>query len=163
MPSACGRDRRLLQPPAPGGDGAPSSTHRHTHTRSVSPPSRSGPFLPAPLPRPRSLLFFFFLFFPSAASRPPSPRRDPLRRAGELRLLLLKLLPRSQRFPLFEGGRGRSRRDPEPQPLQKRVCGSGRVGGLLPTPRSSAAHTGTPPRTMEEEPPFFSSLSGSPR
>lgn len=124
---AGGRDRRrLLQPLCrEGRSPPPPRSHRHTlrvPAEQVGPLSpRPPPFLP---PRPRSLLFFFFfLFFPPLRrllpALPPFPRPDPLRRAGELRLLLPKLLRRSQRFPLFRGGDGgrRSRSDPEPQPL----------------------------------------------
>lgn len=136
--------------PLPGGT-EPPPPHSYRHTLRV-PAEQVGPLSPRPPPflppRPRSLLFFFFfLFFPSSAascllSLPPSPRPDPLRRAGELRLLLPKLLRRSQRFPLFRGGDGgrRSRRDPEPQPLQKRACVC-RGGGTAPdTPLHRRAH-----------------------
>lgn len=148
---AGGRDRRLLLQPLCR-EGRSPLLHTHTDTRSVSPPSRSGPFLPAPLPSSLPVPAPFFSSSSSFSSPPPpppacppSPRPDPLRRAGELRLLLLKLLRRSQRFPLFrgetEGGGAAAIRSRSPY---KSVCvcvGGGGTAPDTPLPRRVHGHS----------------------
>lgn len=163
-------------PPAPlpaGKEPPPPHSHRHTlrvPAEQVGPLSpRPPPFLP---PRPRSLLFFFLFFPPSAASCLPSlppPARTRCAEPGSCGCCCRNSCGGVSAFLYLggetEGGGAAAIRSRSPY---KSVCvcvGGG--GGLLPTPRSPAAHTGTLSRTMEEEPPSlspsFSPRSLSPR
>lgn len=134
-----GRERAIraawVAPPTPPA----ARTHTHTHRRSVSPLSRSGPSLPAPS-RPRSLLFFFFLFFPAAAAAlppflPPPPPAWPRPGVAAVAPQLLRRARRS--LYVRRGG----------------VWGEGAGRGRGRSPHK-AAPPGGPSRTMEEGPPF---------